>query len=396
VYRCAQDLLEYLMATTSGGAQDTEHRALRAAAGNGYRDVLTHHDWTWLDTAITVKGSDFTQADGTTSLLLPRDCKNVDALVAPDRTTATAFMTVREYNQLLAYDVSPGSTIFWTVVPDRKQPDRMRMLIGGRNSPMYEDMEYILTYRRAPQPLRYFGYEKRCRDSQDVPDGVVLRWGSPTQYPEGPYGINSYAAEMITPDTETLQGTPPNGGRTSFSDFLDVPDYLFSAVLSASEVWYARLTGNNVEGALTVHSRDMRLAMEQDGLAPMSGRRRHVMRSPEGIEMPYASTGTARQMGYYSPEQPDTGTNISPTGGTPNPPTSFKTTDKPHSVGYQGPPIQSPEPWLNPWEAKAFGSPAPDDLTSTKVGEYKIDPLNNKWVFTGGDPKDKNNWGLEQ
>ena len=69
MYLAAQDLIEYLLATTSGGVQDSEHRALRAAAGNGYRDVITYHDWCWMDTAIVIKGSEFSQDDGTVIVL---------------------------------------------------------------------------------------------------------------------------------------------------------------------------------------------------------------------------------------------------------------------------------------------------------------------------------------
>ena len=389
------------MATTSGGVQDSEHRALRAAAGNGYRDVMQHHDWNWYDTSIDIPGSDFLAngPDGPYSVLLPVDCKNVDELVPPDRTTACCYTTLREYEQLRSFNVSPGTTIYWTVVPDKEQPDRMRLLLGGANTPVYEGLIYTLSYRRQAPPLRYFGYEKVCRDSSNIPDGKVVRWGTPTQYPEGPYGIHPFVAEGISHRPETLHGTPPEGGRTVFSDFLDVPGYMFSAMLSACEVWYARLTGANVEGALTVHNRDMRLAMEQDGSAPFSGRRRRSVRYPENMEMPYASTGSARAYGYYSPEEPDSGTNINPTAGTPNNypkgDQRYRTTDKPHAIGYQGPPMTVKEPWLSERDANAFGYACPDDLKNVKVGDYRIDKMNNKWVFMGGDPRDRNSWGLE-
>jgi len=307
LYYCAQDLLEYLLSTTGGGSQDTEHRALRAAASNGYRDVIYHHDWNWHDTVLEIPGEKFEEEGQPFGVLLPRDCKNIDSLVAPDRTTQCVYTTLQEYLRLLSYDSTAGSTIWWTVAPDGKFPDRMRLLLGGKNAPIYKEDSYLISYRRKPEPLRYFGYERACRDSQEVPNGTVLRWGTATNYPEGPYGIRPFTAEVIAGDPDTLVGSPPDGARTAFSDRLDVPEYLFSATLSACEVWYARLMGQNVEGALTVHNRDMRLAMEQDGMAPMSGRRKSIYRYPEGVEMPYASTGTARGRGYYSQTLPNTG-----------------------------------------------------------------------------------------
>ena len=402
---CAQDLIEYMMATTGGGVQDSEHRALRAAAANGYRDVINHVDWNYHDSSVAIPGEEFLKNtqdayEQPFEMLLPEDCKNVDMLVAPDRTTPCCYCTLQEYNRLLAYDTGPGSTIFWTVTKDSKYPDRNKLMLGGRQPPIYEDGEYLLTYRRKPKDLRYFGYEKACRDADVIPAGCVIRWGSPTQYPEGPYGIHPYVAEAISGQPDTLQGEPPAGGRTVFSDYLDISPTMYSAMLSACEVWYARLAGRNVEGALTVHMRDMKLAMEQDGMNPMSGRRTYTYRYPEGMEMPYASTGIARRLGYYSPEQNDTGTNINPSGGTPNntypdSPNDYLTTDKTHAIGYGGPPLEVDEPWLSPQEVKWYGGKSPDNLSRVKVGDYRIDKSNRKWVFVGGDPKKPENWGIE-
>ena len=403
MYYAAQDLIEYLLSTTGGGVQDSEHRALRAAAANGYRDVVMNHDWCYYDTTMAIRGDEFLKNGQSQpfEILLPQNCKNVDMMVAPDRTTPCCYCTLQEYNRLLSYDTGPGSTIFWTIKPDDIYPDRNKLMLGGRQPPIYTDGEYLLTYRRKAAELRYFGYEKQCRDADAIPAGCVIRWGSPTQYPEGPYGIHPFVAEAISGRPETLSGTPPAGGRTVYSDFLDIAPYMYSAMLSACEVWYARLAGRNVEGALTVHMRDMKLAMEQDGMNPMSGRRTYNYRYPEGMEMPYASTGTARSLGYYSPEQGDTGTNINPSGGTPNNqdpdnPSNFLTTDKPHSLGYFGPPMEKDEPWLSPEEVTAYGGKCPTNLSSVKVGDYRIDKNNRKWVFVGGDPKKSENWGIEE
>jgi hypothetical protein len=305
MYLCAQDIIEYLMATTGGGVQDSEHRALRAAAGHAYRDVVNHRDWSWHASGLEIPASAMLAAPG--GYTLPADCKNVDALVAPDRTTPCVYTTYQEYLRLLSYDTSPGSTIWWTLVKSDAHPDRMKLLLGGRTIPLYAEDAYLLSYRRKPPPLRYMGYEKACRDSSAPPQGVVLRHGTATSYPEGPYGVHPFTAEEIVGVSGSRVGVPPANARTVFSDQLDIAEYMMSAVLSGAEAWYARLTGKNVEGAMTVHSRDMRLAMEQDSSAPFSGRRRGVIRYPENVEMPYSSSGTARTLGYYSPSAPDGG-----------------------------------------------------------------------------------------
>jgi hypothetical protein len=305
MYLAAQDVVEYLLATTGGGVQDSEHRAIRAAAANAYRDLVYAHDWKWHESSLTIPAG--VLSDPPYEFLLPADCKNVDSLVAPDRTTPCVYATLQEYLRLLSYDTSPGSTIWWTVVKSDKFPDRMKLLLGGRSAPVYPTDAYLLSYRRKPGPLRYMGYEKICRDGTPAPAGTVKRYGTATNYPEGPYGIHPYIAEEISGVSGTRVGTPSADARTVFSDALDIGEYMMSALLSGAEAWYARLTGQNVEGAMTVHARDLRIAKEQDGAAPFAGRRTHVMRYPEGIEMPYTSSGTARTLGYYSASGGDGG-----------------------------------------------------------------------------------------
>ena len=404
----AQDAMEYMLATTTGGTQDSEHRALRAAIGNGYRDVIQHKDWAWHDSALDIPAKDFLPDN---SYQLPEDCKNVDSLVSPDSSSSCCYCTLQEYERLRSYDTSPGSTIYWTVVMDEGDPSRRRLLIAGKGFALYENETYTLTYRRKPEPLRFFGYEKACRNSSwaGVPAGKVVRWGTENSYPEGPYGIHPFTSEAIKAD----QMAPPGTGKMLYTDLMDVADYMWSACLSASEVWYARLTGKNVEGALTIYNRDMRLAMEQDGLAPFAGRRTYMMRYPEMVEMPYSGGGssTARSMGYYSAEQGDTGTNINPTVGTPN--DSYMTSDKPHSIGYEGPPKETTYSEIDgvrynqtvtidgkivPADKTTFVDPTgtPDSLKRLNPGDFKIDKRGNKWVLGDGDPTDPSSWEKEE
>lgn len=309
MYLAAQDIIEYLLATTGGGSQDSEHRSLRAAAANAYRDLVHAHDWKWHASSIAIPAGVLSSPPH--KFLLPGDCKNIDSIVAPDRTTPCVYTTYQEYLRLLAYDTTPGSTIWWTVTKSTSRPDRMELLLGGRNAPVYATDTYLVSYRRKPAPLRYMGYEKICRDGTPAPEGTVLRYGTAAKHPEGPYGIHPFTSEEISGVAGTRVGVPPADAKTVFSDALDIGEYMLSALLSGAEVWYARLAGKNVEGSMTVHARDVRLAMEHDGAAPFSGRRTHVIRYPENVEMPYASSGTARSLGYYSPSMPDGGASAS-------------------------------------------------------------------------------------
>ena len=310
MYYCAQDIVEYLMASTGGGAQDSEHRLLRQAAHHGYRDVVYSRDWRWHESAHTL-GEPIDGSSGK-AFLLPAGVKNVDALVPPDRSVESAYVTNQEYLRLEAYPSSYGDTIFYTVMASPSSPGRYQIAIAGNPSSVDPDKEYLVAYRRKPSPLMRMGYEKQARDGSlnatNAP-GAVKRYGTADRFPEGPAGAYPFTAEEVLGVTGSLIGTPPDNAKTAVSDRLDISESMFSAVLSSAEVWLARLHGKNVEGAMTVHARDMRLAMEADAINPVSGRRHNVSRHPEGIQIPFSGhTGTARDMGYYSPSQADTGT----------------------------------------------------------------------------------------
>jgi hypothetical protein len=57
---------------------------------------------------------------------------------------------------------------------------------------------------------------------------------------------------------------------------LDIPDFLSTAMHSAAEYWLARIRKTGEEKAYQFYQRDLRLALEQDQLAPLSGRSREI------------------------------------------------------------------------------------------------------------------------
>jgi hypothetical protein len=65
----------------------------------------------------------------------------------------------------------------------------------------------------------------------------------------------------------------PAGTKFVITDYLDISPGMYTALLSGAEVWMARLTGKNIEGATGIYGRDLRMAFESDAMAPLSGRR---------------------------------------------------------------------------------------------------------------------------
>jgi hypothetical protein len=283
MYYAAQDIMEYLFSSAGGGAQDSEHRLLRQAAHHAYRDVMNARDWRWHIAEGSLTGAD--------AITLPPNVKNVDALIAPiTHPTDTIFIEPSEWTRIDTLLPQINSPVYWTVMRHPTLPDQWQIRMAG--SPPGVTFRY--TYRRKPKPLQYMGYEPACREAGFAPSGAVRRYGTANAYPEGFAGIQQATAQEIIGLAGSMIGSPPANAKTVVSDYIDASDTMFTAILSSCEVWLSKLMGKNVEGAMSVQTRDLRLAMEADNVAPYSGR------SSGGGRL-----GVARALGYYSPSGPD-------------------------------------------------------------------------------------------
>jgi hypothetical protein len=314
MYQTAHDVVEYLMQTVGGGSQDQEHRVLRAAVHHSYRDVVYARDWLWL----VSEGSITTLANDNT-YVLPEEVKNIDALVLPDRTTVTSYITPAEWLRLEQNNITLGEAVYYTVCKstDAIDFDRWELKIAGR-LPAGTVIRY--TYRRAPKPLTLLGYETSCRTgfitaagttvtgiSTNFPArsvGAILRIGTPSNYPEPLSGFYPYVSQhriktrgtdgkSLTLDTSA--GTVTDQTRYVISDYLDVSPGMFTAILTGAELWAARLMGKDVNAALGLYQRDLKIAMENDTVTPLSGRRAPYDRIPDAANTAYA--GSYTQMG---------------------------------------------------------------------------------------------------
>jgi hypothetical protein len=302
MYYAAQDIIEYLMASSSGGAQDGEHRLLRAASHNAYRDVINARDWNWhvAEAVLATSRNDALQPIGsgndTTSFTLPENVKNVDALIPHESIgIPTSYVTPTEWLRIEVRFPQLNAPILWTVIKDPLLPDRWLLKLAGSVT-QEAGKEFRYTYRRQPPMLRYMGYEPAVRVPGFAVTGAVRRYGTASLFPESAYGVNTYTAQEIIGLAGSMQGTPPSNAKTAVSDYLDVSQTMYTAVLSGAEMWMARLMGKNVEGASAIFARDLRLAFEADGVAPIAGNR-------AGGNL----ISTARALGYYSSAGPDTG-----------------------------------------------------------------------------------------
>ena len=80
----------------------------------------------------------------------------------------------------------------------------------------------------------------------------------------------------------------PANTKYAITDAIDASPQMYTAILSAAEMWYARIAGKQVDAAIATYTRDLRLAMENDVVTPRSGR-------PSSTPYP-----TPRSMGWHS------------------------------------------------------------------------------------------------
>jgi hypothetical protein len=287
------DVIEYLMSTTGGGAQDQEHRVLRQALFHAYRDLVTARDWRWYH---TVDEEFLDPTSDVTTITLPWGCQSVDSIQSKWPTALADYISPTEFERLLNTPNPQLASLVWTISPSKFSPDRfdVRVLNGSRF-----DTSITLTYRRRPRDLICTGWEPGNRAgtlswnnneisgvgtsfSNQMLGCIVRVSGDDSYHPESLAGMRPYRDEGLiyrVANSTTLYAWSPAPGvsyastKYVITDYLDISPGMYTALLSGTEVWLARLTGKNIEGAFGVYGRDLRLAFEADAMACLSGRK---------------------------------------------------------------------------------------------------------------------------
>jgi hypothetical protein len=249
---------------------------------------------------------------------LPSDLKDVDALVTDTVGTLHCYITPQEWQRLEVNTRGSGEPFYYTIMRSDVNPDRFQVRFVGvpTNSTVMH-----FTYRYQPKMVKYMGYEPLCRQGtvqiapvggqsavvgagtefQTDMVGSMLRVGTANHTPEPIGALRPFVAEgkirSVTNATTLLAdsslGTVSVATKYAISDIIDCSPQMYTAVLSAAEMWYARLAGRPGKDVIAMFNRDLRLAMERDVVSPLSGQ-------PSPIGYP-----TPRTMGYYSSQLPD-------------------------------------------------------------------------------------------
>jgi hypothetical protein len=249
-----------------------------------------------LDSVLTLK-ADVTDESYTlyrSVYALPSDFRNLDVPSDENNSSMGCYISPDEAMKLDRISPTSGDPFHWTIIKD---PDSNGWAIKVYGYPStVQTLDF--TYRRTPRTLRYSGHEAVARTGTiartgsavtgtstlftDAMVGSILRVGDTSAVPGPMESLNPWVSEsLITDRDSTTAITAPSGTIASgtyylVTDPIDVAPHMHQVVRSASEYWLARIRGGKTEEAYSLYQRDMRLAFEQEQLAPLSGRARYL------------------------------------------------------------------------------------------------------------------------
>lgn len=242
---------------------------------------------------------------------LPSDFRNMDEPSDEYNWWAGLYITPDVAMKLERVSNSSGEPYHWTILKDPISNGWALKLVGYPTA--QETIDF--TYRRSARPLRLSGHEANARVGTIARTGTavngtstaftssmvgsILRVGDTSSHPGtntslAPYvsesKIDSYtSASSISTESS---GTISSSTKYIVTDPIDLAPHMHNAMYSASEYWLSRIRGQAADKAFGLYQRDLRLCMEMEQLAPLSGRSEQIWHDG----------------GWKSPLKPDQGT----------------------------------------------------------------------------------------
>jgi hypothetical protein len=238
-----------------------------------------------------------------TDYALPADFRNMDEPSNEFNWWSGLYLKPDEAMKLERVGNRSGRPWHWTVLKNPNGSGYILKLVGYPTA--QETLDF--TYRRYPRQIRYSGHEPMCRiadaafvlatvqlspDHPGLFSGSVIRAGTATAYPGDLASMNPYSFEAIlggytigdgadviydiSPSYSYAGSTSGPGLNSLITDPIDVARHMEVALHSCASYWLDRIRGGKTEQSFSTYQRDLRLALEQDQLAPLSGRTREI------------------------------------------------------------------------------------------------------------------------
>ena len=226
---------------------------------------------------------------------LPSDFRNMDEPSDEFNWWSGVYVTPDEAMKIERVSNSSGSPYHWTVVKDPHSSGWAIRLIGYPTE--VETVDF--TYRRSARPIRYSGHEAAVRQGTlarttatvtgastafaTAMVGSILRVGDTSNSPGPIESLTPWVSETeitavasATSLTTADSGTISSSTKYLITDPIDVAPHMQQAIDSCCDYWLARIRGKGEDRAFQLYQRDLRLAFEQDQLAPLSGRSKEI------------------------------------------------------------------------------------------------------------------------
>jgi hypothetical protein len=255
-------------------------------------------------TQMMISAGGFTSQPGAYTLFrsiypLPSDFRNMDEPSDEYNWWSGLYITPDQAMKLERVSNSSGEPYHWTIIKDPHGSGWAIKIVGYPTK--QETLDF--TYRRTARPIRYSGHEPALRQGTiaRVPPpitdtvtgsgtafapamvGSILRVGDTANVPGPIESLAPWAAESkitavgsATSLTTDTVATIASSTKYLITDPIDIAPHMHGAMDSACDYWLARIRGTGEDKAFSMYQRDLRLAMEQDQLAPISGRSRNV------------------------------------------------------------------------------------------------------------------------
>lgn len=293
------DVSVNLLETVSGlPASDYSHVRIGDRVAELASSSSSNTIWTLSDTVTFPAG---TVSPGDTATFyktvypLPENFRNLDEPSDELNWWSGLYVTPDQAMKIERVSNSSGEPFHWTVIKDPGSAGWALKLIGYPTSTQTIDF----TYRRTARPIRYSGHEAALRQGTisrsgssvtgagtafaDAMVGSILRVGDTTNFPGPIESLTPWVSEAkitavgsATGLTTDVSGTVASSTKYLITDPIDIAPHMHAAMDSCCDYWLARIRGTGEDRAFQMYQRDLRLAMEQDQLAPLSGRSRYV------------------------------------------------------------------------------------------------------------------------
>lgn len=235
---------------------------------------------------------------------LPADFRNMDEPSNEFNWWAGLYLKPDEAMKLERVGNRSGRPWHWTILKNPDAQGYILKLVGYPTSK--ETLDF--TYRRYPRAIKYSGHEPAARflslvggdaggfDSLEIVcasksfladmAGSVIRIGAQNVYPGALESLSPYTLERLitaVTDMSSTRDAVTVNESVDFSDSsalvtdpADVARHMEAALYSCCDYWLDRIRGGKADQSFATYQRDLRLAMEQDQLAPLSGRTREI------------------------------------------------------------------------------------------------------------------------